>query len=414
MKTQIFLILTVLLSCVSSFASYCTLWNEGSWGHAGRPPVGLTCIQADGSWKNIGGFPEVPSSTAGQDSFGNSSLAEAANGDVLISYDRNKPSQTNEIAVARYNSKGGWKLVTSKPVNSEGGNLLAPATQFGAQIFELLGVPVVFWNQGDTAILSTPVGDSWRHIRFSPATDQGGFRYPQALTSADGKVSYLYYAEPVPTIWSFDSSQIALIPGPQVDSTKENTVQASLAEWNGQLVMAYSSSNTPANGGDWLKSRSKTKVALYDGTSWRNISNGIEDTAGRDHMSPFLFTVGKNLYVMYQDYSTEGVPKPDKNGVVYLDKINYRLRVKQWTGLLWRKVGGESDQANLSNRLEYLNDNGTVLINLVQKAPIGGYRQVVMSWNNGKFGYLGKQIRSFPNLNDRTTYRPGAVVRLRN
>lgn len=411
MKINILLILTILFSGVSSFATYCTLWNESNWGHAGRPPIGLTCMQSDGSWKNIGGFPEAPTTNPEKDYYGSASLAEAANGDVLMSYERElfKPNSNTEteMMVARYNSKAGWGLVSSTPVNSEAGKNLPHFNQFGAQIFELLGVPVVFWSQGEMGAVSNPVGNSWRHIRFSlPNINESGFRYPQALMSATGGLSYLYYAEPTPIIWSFDGTQITPIPSPQVDQKKEYTLHASLAEWNGQLALAYSSSNMPLKG-NWETSVNKTKVAFFNGSSWRNVSSGVEDTPGRDQLVPFLFTVGKNLYIMYEDFSTDGVPEPQK-------EIAFRLRVKQWTGLRWKKVGSESDQANYSTRLEFLNDNGTVLINLIQKAPIGGYRQVVMSWKNGKFGILGKQIRSLPNLTYRPTYRPGAVVRLNN
>lgn len=84
-------------------------------------------------------------------------------------------------------------------------------------------------------------------------------------------------------------------------------------------------------------------------------------------------------------------------------------------GLTCQRVGPESDVIYLSQRFEFLNDDGRVLVNVIQPAPNGtDSQQVVLTWSESQFfGYAGNIIRTWPNQLFVEQFRPGAIVKLK-
>jgi hypothetical protein len=380
--------------------SYCTTWTQGTWSADGSSPINVTCQQADGSWTVMGGFPEAPPTPLDSVSYGEPSLIKAAGGDIYLGYSRWKMGQDKEHLVARYRSGSGWTPVTSVDVNSSGASLLPSYSQFGGKLFELNGTPYYFWTQSEKSLVSTPNGNVWNHVTVSSVFT----RHPEAVVSATPGQVYLYYGQPNPTVYSFNGTAVTSLGGPTINAATEYTLYSSLVEWNGQLVLAYTSSDYPVVG-NWQNEVDQIKVSFYTNGVWSVPMSGIQDKPGHDGVNPFLFTDSGQLFIMYGDYTTTGLPTE-------YDQLSFRFRVKRWDGSVWQPLSGESDVVNLSQRFEFFNDNGTVLVTVVQNADANNSQRRVLAWKNGQFGYSGGIVKYYPNSGFRMGFRPGAIIKL--
>ncbi len=397
---------------------YCTTWSELNETWAGnQPPIQITCLNSNNQWVAVGGFPESPP-TSGEAYYRWPSLSTTPNGDVLLSYIRRRTGAPDEeLMVNRYNATTGWTQVNEMPANTAppnkfGDTLLPSYSQYGGQVFQFQNLDYLFWTQPQGGgqlqggVLSQQTATGWNQIPIAPSLGTF-FRFPNVLISADGKTAYLYYGEPTPTVWEFDGTNLISLGGPSVTSS-EWTLQSALTEYNGGLALAYTSDNFPVQQ-SWATTTSVTKIAVYNGQTWSLISNQIEDTPGHDSSVPFLFTDQVNLYVIYADYTTDGVP------TVCLPRfqIEFHFRVKMWNGSSWTPVGQESPTIYYSQRHEFFDDNGNVLVNVVTPDAAGtGSQQVVLEWTGSQFVQLGNVIQSYPDQPYLMIPRPGAVIKL--
>jgi len=221
----------------------------------------------------------------------------------------------------------------------------------------------------------------------------------------DGTAAYLYFGEPAPSVFKFDGTSVVALPPIPIDIKKESSLHTVVTEWKGQVVLSYDLSNLAAVG-DRNKTRNITKVVVFDGKAWSSLSEGIQESPGPDGARSILFTVNDELHIMYSDYSTDGQPKSNS-------EISFRYRVKKWTGKKWKRVGKESGAVYLVQRAEFLDEDGVITTSIIERAPIGAYRQMVLTWKDGKFSNLGGIVRSLPNLwSYNSLVRPGAVIHL--
>ena len=84
-----------------------------------------------------------------------------------------------------------------------------------------------------------------------------------------------------------------------------------------------------------------------------------------------------------------------------------------WNGSSWTPVGQESPTIYYSQRHEFFDDNGNVLVNVVTPDAAGtGSQQVVLEWTGSQFVQLGNVIQSYPDQPYLMIPRPGAVIKL--
>jgi hypothetical protein len=117
---------------------YCTIPTEGSWVD-GNLRISLVCLQSDGQWKEMGGVPE-PQSTKG---YFNVSLTRAEDGSILLGYGRYGTPDT-ELVLFRFRQSLGWSQVGSIPVNTNMGTIIPAYSQYGGQVFDFRGSPLLW------------------------------------------------------------------------------------------------------------------------------------------------------------------------------------------------------------------------------------------------------------------------------
>lgn len=373
--------------------TYCTLSADSIY---------LMCLQANGQWQASGGSPVNQTPTNPPTYSFNPSLSKLANGNLVLAYTESTPD-SYKIMLYQYNSTTGWSALSSSNLATALPQGQEPYSQFGGSFFELNNKQYYFWTHYFGGYLSTPSANSWTHIAVEPSLTNF-MRHPEVFVAAAPNTAYIHYGEPTPKVWRFNGTALSAVGNLVTNPATEYTLYTAMTEWNGNPVIAYTSSNFKTTN-NWFTSTDVTKVYAYNGTTWNQLSAGIQDTPGHDGVKPYLFTQGGNLHIMYADYTTTGVPTEP-------DQILMRFRVKRWNGTSWQQVGTESDPVYLSQRFEFLNDNGTILVNVIQGAPGGGSQQVVLAWVNGGFGYLGNPVCAWPTTPFKMHPRPGAVIKL--
>jgi hypothetical protein len=370
--------------------SLCTTWVDYEAAPSGSGAnVSIRCLNSDGAWV-AASHPKNPSTGV---HYGDPSLAATAKGEVLALYHRDSLTNGFQIAVSRASANGWFPLSTL--VNFDKGSFIPAYTQFGASLTEFQGKPFVFWTGlNSDGFLSRYEGSRWMHSQIKDGPTGQVLRHPEILNT--GSDLYVFYGSPQPSVWRWNGAQLESL-GAVTVGAKEITLYSSLAIWQGMPVIAYSSDDSSNH---WPSNVSKVKVALKKNGTW-SLLGEVQDVAGHDGVNPFVFTLGEDLYVLYGDYTTEGLPT-DAN------QVRLRFRVKKWNGVSFVQIGGESPAVALSQRFEFSLVDDTIYFGAVVVPSSGPSSQVVLAWQNGIFSQVGGAIAAKPNGFWRA--RPGRVI----
>ncbi len=379
-------------------SSLCTTGaNYEAVSTSGNADVQIYCLDENNNWVAASRKVEAQSGVR----YGEPSLALSSKGTVMALYHRDSAKDGFQIAVSRTRDNG-WMSLGSL-VNFDNGKLHEAYTQFGASLTEYQGAPFVFWTgYHNDAFLSRYNGTTWTHAPIQEDPSGNPIRHPEILNTGDDL--YVYYGSPQPTVWHWAGSHLDKVGAIQPASS-ETTLYSSLTIWQGNPVIAYSSDDAK-NG--WAINHSKVKVAELSKGVWSTLGE-VQDLAGHDGVNPFVFTLGEDLYVMYGDYATEGLPL-DPNEGLPLDpnKVRFRFRVKKWNGVSFQRVGDESPAVMLSQRFEFTKVEDRIYFGAVLAPENGQYSQVVLSWKDGQFSQVGSPIVTTSNGFWRA--RPGRVI----
>jgi hypothetical protein len=389
--------------------NYCTTWNK--YEKADTPAMGVSCLQADGEWKNSGTPVDTEGTCGGTDKsiFAYPQLFTTNTNNLAIGYTHCPGFNDREILVKVYDPVLKWQLIGQRRVNDSSGTALPDLTQFGAH-FAFTSSAFVFWETSATNYLTyTDAAGQWRDLAVFTATMTPNQRQ---YISTVGSETYIHTAAPFPAVWKFNSGALNFVGKINIDSGQEWTLQSALTKWDHYLVLAYSSINSKNAAGkesSWSEAFSRTKTAFYDlnnpAAGWVIKNTQVEQTPGHDTTRPFLFVVQNDLYILYADYTTAGLPGDTGH-------LRYHFRASRWDGISWVRIGGESEELMHSQIFEYTQDGDKVVFAAMRSVDSTTAQQIVVGWQNEQFSQVGGVVATFQSNNDNWRARPGKVVAL--
>lgn len=371
---------------VTAPGGICTTWTDWKTQH-------FVCAASGGDWTARPAIVTSDACATEGTRVGEANLARSDSGALFAVYAIRCPEE--ELRVARFEG-GAWSMVSDQPANKTSDVY----TQYGPSVASVGGQPSVLWDGNGAAFLSRWDGKAWQHQQY--VEREGGLvRHPSLV--ADGGNLWIHYGEPAPAVFSTSATAVGEITkvGDIEKSAEESTLYTSLAVWQGNPVLAYTSLSDDIA---WADQTDITKVAFWNGSAWTIETGGVQDTSGHDGSTPFLFVDDGQLFVMYADYTTDGLPAAP-------NQVRFRFRVKRWTGSAWARVGDESESIVHSPRHEFLYQDGYVFVNVVRPAPADqstGAEQVVLGWNGTAFQQIGSPLATFTE--ERFRSRPGNII----
>lgn len=397
--------------------NYCTIEDfENVYSPSVPKAMSIVCLQPDGTWLAITP-PSYPVTDDGGDYYDGATLTVDGIGNIFVT----EKLEFDDLFMWSYSQAQGWQETpevnsnTGSPCTALGGSSYVH-TYFGPSMAIYNGMPTVLWdsqficNSGDPGgnsrvWLSQWDGTAWTHTDL--ADPLGEENYAKIYISPATNLLYAYWASPSITIHRLnpDGSVYPFTLGnPDNDPNYPDNYFMSLTEWNGQLVMSFSESNGSLTQNQALTT-AITQVAYYDGSIWHNLGAPIEDTPGNLEYDDYIFTYGGNLYVLYADFSTSGP------GLAH-------MRIKQWNGTTWIRIGSESPIIAYGRRFEPLQDNAKLILGAIFASQSGTFwEHSVYSFDltTGVWTQVGnaiKQCNAGGWNGCSSVFRPGAVVKI--
>lgn len=389
--------------------SYCVPVHTFSASLKGAS-ISMKCYQADGSWVAMGGDIDTLAScghSAGQ-SYGYPQSALNSDQDIVIVLDRCPGYNERHLIVKRYSPAFGWTALSTDPVNLESSpsTLMPMYTQFGPEVTIFNGKPYVLWSQTTKAMLSVlTAAGTWDHVQIAHGNTL--IRHPSFFHSGDRL--FVFYGEPAPIVWELVGSAV-LSTGSIDASPDQYSLYSDVTMWDGHLVAAWTES-TYKTTRSWYTAIDTIRVAFHDGHAWITHPHPIQDTPSHDGIRPFLFVIGDELFIMYPDYTTTGVPP----SYTRMRELKFRFRVKRWTGQSWVLAAPttfESPTLILAQRFEYLLRNNQVFVVAHREASDGSIEKIALRWSNGHFVQLGDPIHVYATGSPYSASRPGQLIPL--
>lgn len=383
---------------------YCTTW-DAFVAKNGAPAFAVVCLQDDGSWAEMSTEADIgPTCAPSPWSYSGLELSRAPNGDLLLlmTCEATRGGERSFIVKRHSSVTNLWADVSNTPVNWDPitKQVLPFYTQFGASLLSWGQSVGVFWTA--TSLASAPSfaslqGATWINASI-PAFNRA--RHPEVYTN--GQRAFLHIGEPQPQVWEVTSGtpvSLGAVPAPG-----QYTLYTSMTLWNGQPVLAYSSA-TPFDAPS-ESTTDRTKVAFRQANgSWLDSGSSVQETPGHDGTKPYLFVISNELYVLYSDYTTQGMPT--------YPNIITRFRVKKWNGSSWIRVGNESGPIWLSQRFEFLQDGNQILVSVIRAVTPTQSERIVLGWNTTDgFIQVGHALAGWASGQSPDSRRPGAVVSL--